>query len=745
MKYYEVFREPGFHTALMTTFRFDAGVFENVVRPRLRANGCRNIAVLADADMLNKTYVEMGFPASAGVRYHLAKRSVSGAFHPKMLLQLGKDKGRLTVGSANLTGAGLHSNLEILEVLDVAQDDMRAAPLLAAALSYFESHTDPRDRAMRQALEVVSKNTEWLRLATAARRAETPNGVLELVSEEAEVTIADRLVDALGGRKVSRVILAAPFWDQDLNAVRVLQDRLSPECMAMVVDPEAQDFDAAAFKALEGVSLHSASNLPACEKRRFHAKLIIAQTSQGDLVLSGSANVSSAALLKLGGHGNAELCILRWELPGAAVQRLGFDDALAIEMPMSNLKRRHPKEGTDQANEVALTDGGAVFLDAAALEWQPPRSVDLSSCLIEVFDRANRSLGVGEPVSYGGRIWIEGVDNLEEPGWAVALIADERSAPMPIVSLSRLRSASNPRVDGRTQRVLDEIADKETVDIELCEQLMRLWELLQHNDVPAYRRDGSSSTKETADLKDDDRHLDTDSFGEVAPGSSGENKSEIVFRTAYDRIAQILRCFSPESTRPGAGSGSAATGLRSTIVSQRRPAEQRRSQLEQFLQVILGGLETRQMEPLSITALTMVQAFISTIRLEAAGTDEGAGEERAFGPTKPGGGWVRMLGRCLSGFVDAIPLTMSEREVEQEQIEVLAQVIVIARIVFERSQTERNSVVAGSMGGILVALDRKLNAAILGHRGKEVLLDREILDAEHRMKAEHGFALPETA
>lgn len=53
---------------------------------------------------------------------------------------------------------------------------------------------------------------------------------------------------------------------------------------------------------------------------------------------------------------------------------------------------------------------------------------------------ARKSLGVGEPVGVGERIWIEGIDDLNAAAAAEALIEDRRSVRMPIVSLSQLKA-----------------------------------------------------------------------------------------------------------------------------------------------------------------------------------------------------------------------------------------------------------------------------------------------------------------
>lgn len=722
MKYFEAFAEPGFHTALMTTYRFDSGIFEDVIRPRLRSNGCRNIAVIADRDQLNAGFSETGLPVSAGSRYHLAKRAVTGAFHPKLVLQLGRKSGRLIVGSANLTGAGLYSNLEVLEILKVSQEDRRAAPILAAALAYFEGHTDHRDKAMRHAFEVARSNTEWLRSVTPSNRIDTQNGFVEFITEDSQRTIADRLVDAVAGRNVARVVCAAPFWDGKLEAVRRLQERLSPETVALVVDPEAQDFDASAFRALEGVSLHSASRLPECDRRRFHAKVIIVETEAGDLVLSGSANISRHALLETASTGNAEAGILRQEQAGSAVERLGFNVVLSAAMPLTDLKLRLSASRNGVSDEPKLLDGGALFLDAAALEWQPPNEVDTSKCSIEIFDSLGQSLGVGEPKAIGGRIWIEGLDDLGSAITAEALIDGKRSVRMPIARLSTLKARSNPRSSLRAQKILDQIFMHESVDAELCGQLMRLYELLQEDRSSSGTRDGSSTRDNVEDGTADDRHLDSEEFGQVARDTATKAERETAFRSAYDRIAEILRQLNANPEVISSGGSGGGSGEGDVAAPRARSPEQRQSQLISFLGAILDGLNTKKFEPLSITALTMVQAFITAMRLESADTDSEIGDAKAVGPNKPGGGWIRMLGRCFLGFSEALPDSLSDADIDEEQIEVLAQILSTAKLVFEKAQLENIPVVTKSMGAVLASLNQKLNPAIAGHLGKETLL-----------------------
>lgn len=81
MKYFDVFAESGFHSAFLTTYAFGAQAFEDVPFSRLRGSGCRNIVILADRQMVNQSFAELGPPKFAGSSYHLVKADAPGAFH----------------------------------------------------------------------------------------------------------------------------------------------------------------------------------------------------------------------------------------------------------------------------------------------------------------------------------------------------------------------------------------------------------------------------------------------------------------------------------------------------------------------------------------------------------------------------------------------------------------------------------------------------------------------------------------
>jgi hypothetical protein len=64
--------------------------------------------------MVNQAFSEFGPPRFAGSSYHIIKADAPGAFHPKITMLVGPTKGRLMLGSANLTALGLGGNKELV-------------------------------------------------------------------------------------------------------------------------------------------------------------------------------------------------------------------------------------------------------------------------------------------------------------------------------------------------------------------------------------------------------------------------------------------------------------------------------------------------------------------------------------------------------------------------------------------------------------------------------------------------------
>lgn len=166
MKLFDAFRESGYHTTITTTFAIDFAAYEQIVLSRLRETGCMNNIVLADVRMLTWSLDDPERPPrQAGRQYSLVGADAPGLFHPKLTLQLGVNRARLIVASANLTGSGLAGNLEVVGEIRVGPGDEAHVSLIQEALAFLERYIPSTETGSRKQLEWARAR----RLAAAAR------------------------------------------------------------------------------------------------------------------------------------------------------------------------------------------------------------------------------------------------------------------------------------------------------------------------------------------------------------------------------------------------------------------------------------------------------------------------------------------------------------------------------------------------------------------------------------------------
>ena len=111
----------GYTGVVFLTYSLNLIFFEQIITPALESAGCANILIISDPDGYSGA-IEMGGKAitGAGVRYVCTPlpKLGHGVQHIKMVLMAGSRKGRLLVGSGNLTMHGFGRNLELFSSFD---------------------------------------------------------------------------------------------------------------------------------------------------------------------------------------------------------------------------------------------------------------------------------------------------------------------------------------------------------------------------------------------------------------------------------------------------------------------------------------------------------------------------------------------------------------------------------------------------------------------------------------------------
>ncbi|QEV16205.1 hypothetical protein [Streptomyces alboniger] len=312
-----------------TTYTMDLALFNEFLLARL-GEPPLNIAVLADHRRLSTSLGRIPAQradtlAPVNRRWLLRGVRISGAFHPKSYLAVADGRATLLVGSGNLSAGGLDDGRE-------AFTTFRSGTLVGdAAIAAWRSW-------MRRLVGIVGDTTLAARFqhlegqipSTAVVTQHVPSPLLHNL----DTPIADQLATVVteSGTRVNELWLAAPFYDADAVAVGTLLDMLKPERVKLFVtgSTSVNGERLAERLATSGAGVDVAAYEP---DQFVHAKLIGILAGPRAWLLSGSANLSSAALrLTHAAQGNIELAVLA---------PLGTDEVRAAFTPPGTTVREH--------------------------------------------------------------------------------------------------------------------------------------------------------------------------------------------------------------------------------------------------------------------------------------------------------------------------------------------------------------------------------------------------------------------
>jgi hypothetical protein len=541
MKLHERLAQRGYHSSIMTTFGVDFSAYETIVLSRLRAAGCNNNLVIADARMLTHaldTAIEL--PQQAGRQYSITGARSKGVFHPKVTLQLGRKAGRLFVSSANLTAPGLSGNLEVIGHIAASAENEGECGLLAAAWRYLGRFLDMEEEAVAHQVTWMRQRAAWL------MDREPADGLVTLATGEqaafiegnGKSSIASRFVDFISGDAVKRLVVISPYWDEDLKALTALQQATDAREVCVLVGGYKPSFPSPTLDKLAGIRLYG---LEAGAQNRFvHGKIVIAQTRDADHVLYGSANCTVAALGSVRGFAglNAEACLYRRMAPRAALEELRLEGALTkekmlkgSELPTWQVRPEIPLEA------AAARSPGRFEAHAGHLLWWPSSAYLVPEGRIELIARDGSLLAVGllplDTLTEGCRRFVMS-DGEEEVSFARIRIGEHVSALAVVVMTDVLRSEVR---EGRS-RQLDEAASRLNNHEKLGLWVMDVIELIAQAEAvevgsdspPSGRASAARKKAVAAPVRDDHKTL---SYGEFVAGRKLRSEKTVGSRSEF--------------------------------------------------------------------------------------------------------------------------------------------------------------------------------------------------------------------
>lgn len=270
-----------------TTFSFELELFDEYLFRRL-GDPPLNATVLVDFRSLAKVWARIGPGDEWRARrvnqlYLVRGVSQEGSFHPKTYFFANDKEGTLLVGSGNLSLSGLEEGKELFVRFDSSDRDG-----LAAILSWRDWIGGIVEQADDQLL-----GQRWFRLRQATSgwlkgRAGSSGFVTNVDTSLLDQLLADT-------SDADELHVTAPFFDSDVEAFGSLIQRSHPKMVSVYLG-RGTSVDGSALATLLKAS-NAKVRLYSFDPPRFvHAKLIAIVKGKNARVLSGSANLSRAAL-----------------------------------------------------------------------------------------------------------------------------------------------------------------------------------------------------------------------------------------------------------------------------------------------------------------------------------------------------------------------------------------------------------------------------------------------------------------
>lgn len=303
-----------YNSVILTTFSFDPLFFNNYYLPKLRAVNATNILVLIDADRYDEAmeliYGEDGL-ASNNISLSFTpirvKSRGNGVFHPKVALFVGESKCIALVGSGNLTCGGTSYNEEVWNAFCADSATSAEAPIINAVWQYINSLIGDDSENVKEQLKWVTAFSELMRGISESGQTVLENDEerISLLSNEPGSSIFAQLLAAMDGVTVKKLSMLAPYYDTNGRAIAALMDIFNPEAVDCYVDIERGTLPTGLQASyLDRISFHK------IKEDRTHAKILQLESESETWVLTGSANITQAALGLDEQPGNEEASIL---------------------------------------------------------------------------------------------------------------------------------------------------------------------------------------------------------------------------------------------------------------------------------------------------------------------------------------------------------------------------------------------------------------------------------------------------
>jgi hypothetical protein len=318
----------GADSSIIITYELDLPIYEGWVRRRLSSAGTVNQVVFCDVSVYERELGALSSARHIGKSYSVTPIRRAGAFHPKVYLLLGRTRGRLLVGSGNVTVGGLLRNAELFGLFDYDREKgLGPHPAFGVAVDFVQNLAQESSELVKKQITRAVSWAPWLR--------EAPNvdGRTLLIGGEGRPALLNQISSLLNGKRPRSAVVLSASFDRRLVALKKLAEGTSEGRVRCIVQASSVDLDGKAVERLgKTVQWYPfVDPYPKEKKRRkdvrVHAKLIALDCGDQELVIYGSANSSRPALLDE--DGNTEVVVAFWHSgPRSICEYLGLQESL---------------------------------------------------------------------------------------------------------------------------------------------------------------------------------------------------------------------------------------------------------------------------------------------------------------------------------------------------------------------------------------------------------------------------------
>ena len=363
--------------------------FEYAILPNLRTTDAGAISLVVDRGEYDQCFSETTAVSGPGIHYTLHPVDLpnpKARFHPKLYILVGERAASIVVASANLTIYGCRSNFEVVDLLGLGASETPDRSAFRDCIGFLEAMSrllpTGSDR-IRQPLEDTQQALE--RLVTGTTGPDSGTRLLHTLQQP----LIEQVVEQVPPDQVDEITVVSPFYDPRGRALRTLVDWYDrAQIRTILASADDANMDGASLVELEDRLGIEQAIFPNGD-RRLHAKLYAFKGLERAWLLSGSANLSSAAWLKSAeSGGNVEVVTLR-EVDVSVIEGLMAEVATR---PLDFADLTHKPDDQDET----LVAGAARFRLLHAIETDGrveivatgySRSVGLSSFRVNVQGR----------------------------------------------------------------------------------------------------------------------------------------------------------------------------------------------------------------------------------------------------------------------------------------------------------------------------------------------------------------------